>query len=390
MQANYEKHVIVYVSGHTVEKGTAGHTHVMEVIRRLRKRGHEVRLVAVDYRGERPTVARRVAAILGVQLRAAFRLIASKLSGERSVAYVRYHPLMPLPTIAAKLLRVPALLEVNGRPDDFTELWAPSKFVAGVISHTIKASLRAASSIIVVAEGLSQYLRDNFELQKTPVHVVHNGVNTDLFRPLSRAESRRKLGLRQDVRIVTYVGALASPRGLDTFLQAWRSLVSNYRHGLEALVVGGGATRNDIEKVLVEQGFDKQIKLVGQVPAEEVPDYICSADVCVAPYANCLSNASGQSPLKVYEYLACARPAVASDFPWTSEILREGPCGLTTEPGNPVALSQALLTLLENPAEAEQMGRRGRELVEKRFTWDITIDKIVDIMTEMTTGKKGC
>ena len=60
---------------------------------------------------------------------------------------------------------------------------------------------------------------------------------------------------------------------------------------------------------------------------------------------------------------------------------------MVTEPGNATALSQALSRLLESPAEAQEMGRRGRELVLERFTWDIATDKIVNIMTELNRRK---
>ena len=389
MQDSSGKPDIVYVSGNTVEVGEPAHTHVMAIVDGLRDRGYTVRLIAVNYHGKRPGIVRRLAAILCIQLRALLRLLAARLLRKPTVLYVRYHPFTPLPTVCARMLRIPSMLEVNGALDDFVEIWHPPKPVTSIVLKTIAPCLRAASTIIAVAEELADHVHEGFGIERDKLHVVDNGVNTALFKPLDTAECRKKLGLKEDARIVTFVGTLSVYQGLDTLLDACEQLAQAKEHDILTLIVGDGALRPDVEKTISEKNLQHCVTLVGRVPLENVPLYVCAGDVCVAPFAECVSTAGGFSPLKVYEYMACAKVVVASDFSCFSSVLSGGPCGLVTEPGNSTALTQAVLRLLENPAEAEQMGRRGRELVEERFTWDIATDKIVDIMAELTTAKKG-
>jgi len=388
MQSNSGKPEIIYVSGNTVEVGEPAHTHVMAIVGGLRDRGYRVRLIAVNYHGKRPGIVRRLVAMFCIQLRVLLRLLAARLLGKPTVLYVRYHPFTPLPTIVARILRIPSLLEVNGALDDFVEIWSPPKPVASIVLKTIAPCLRAASTVIAVAEELADHVQEDFGIGRDNLHVVDNGVNTDLFRPLDAAQCRMKLGLKQDARVVTFVGTLSVYQGLDTLLAACEKLVLAEGPDVTTLIVGDGALREDVERTIREKALESCVILVGRVPLEDVPQYVCAGDVCVAPFAECVSTAGGFSPLKVYEYMACAKAVVASDFSCFSSVLSEGPCGLVTEPGNATALSQALIRLLENPAEAEQMGRRGRELVEKRFTWDIATDKIVDIMTQLIRAKK--
>jgi glycosyltransferase involved in cell wall biosynthesis len=307
--------------------------------------------------------------------------------GKPTVLYVRHHPFTPIPTVIARILRVPSLLEVNAALDDFVEIWNPPKPVTSIVLKTTAASLRAASAVIAVAHELVEHVQQDCGIKPVKFHVIENGVNTDLFRPLDTGECRQRLGLRQDARIVTYVGTLSAAHGLDTLLDACEQLVQAKGHEIQTLIVGEGVLRTHIERTISEKGLKDHVTLVGQVPLEDVPQYMCAGDVCVATFAECVATAGGFSPLKVYEYMACGRALVASDFSCFSDLVTEGPCGLVTEPGDATALSQAVLRLLENPAEAEQMGRRGRELVEKRFTWDIATDKIVRIMTELNRGK---
>jgi glycosyltransferase involved in cell wall biosynthesis len=311
-----------------------------------------------------------------------------RLLKKPTLLYVRYHPFTPSPTIIARILRVPSLLEVNGALDDFVEIWDPPKPITSIVLKTIAPSLRAASAVIAVAEELAEHVQQTVGIEPDRLHVVDNGVNTGLFRPLDSAECRKKLGLKQDARIVTFVGTLSVYQGLDTLLDACEQLVQAKGYDIRTLIVGDGALRTDVERTISEKNLENCVTLVGRVPLEDVPQYVCAGDACVAPFAECVSTAGGFSPLKVYEYMACGKAVVASDFSCFSNVLSEGPCGLVTEPGNATALSQAVLRLLENPAEAEQMGRRGRELVEKRFTWDIATDKIVDIMTGLIRTRK--
>jgi len=382
-----QKPEIVYVSGNTVEEGEPAHTHVMATVGGLRDRGYPVRLIAANYHGKRPGVVRRLAAIFCIQLRALLRLLVARLLGKPAVLYVRHHPFTPVPTVIARILRVPSLLEVNAALDDFVEIWNPPKPVTSIVLKTTAASLRAASAVIAVAHELVEHVHQDFGVELHRFHVIDNGVNTDIFRPLDTAECRERLGLRQDSRIVTYVGTLSVAHGLDTLLDACEQLVQAKEHDIRTLIVGDGVLRTHLERTISEKGLKDCVTLVGRVPLEDVPQYVCAGDVCVATFAECVATAGGFSPLKVYEYMACAKAVVASDFSCFNSVLSEGPCGLLTEPGDSTALSQAVLRLIENPAEAEQMGRRGRELVEKRYTWDIATDKIVNIMTELNREK---
>ncbi len=382
MQRDSGKPEVLYVSGSAVEEGTAAYTHVMKVTEGLRNRGFPVRLVAVDYAGRRPSIGRRCLSILAVQVRVLSILIASKVRRKRLILYERYHAFMPFLSILARFLRIPSLLEVNGRPDDFVEIWNPPGFVAGMIVKMIGPSLRAASAVIAVTEGLSDSLGKEFKVDPGKLHVVPNGVDVKLFSPGSQMGCRAELGLPQAGKIVTYVGSLSIPRGVKTLLEAC-SLLANASLDVQTLIVGGGVLEDDVRKSIDQKGLANSVVLIGQVPNESVPQYVCAADVCVAPYARCLSNMNGLSPLKVYEYLACSRPVVASDFPWISGVLRDGPCGIVVEPDDAGALSNGIRWMLEHPEEAEEMGRGGRALVEKRFTWDIAVDRIAGIICDL-------
>ena len=70
---------------------------------------------------------------------------------------------------------------------------------------------------------------------------------------------------------------------------------------------------------------------------------------------------------KTFEYMAAGLPVVVPDFPVWRRVVRDRRAGITVDTRDPARVAAALQYLLENPGEAEEMGRRGREVVLKSF-----------------------
>jgi glycosyltransferase involved in cell wall biosynthesis len=79
---------------------------------------------------------------------------------------------------------------------------------------------------------------------------------------------------------------------------------------------------------------------------------------------------SRPQPSKLYEYMAAGMAVIAADFPHFREVVEGNRCGLCVPPGDVAAITSAIEWMFEHPAEAKEMGRRGRELVMHSLNWE--------------------
>ena len=159
-------------------------------------------------------------------------------------------------------------------------------------------------------------------------------------------------------RAVAYVGSITRPRGVEEMVAAAAGA------GAELHLAGGfhpASLRAEVEAapgVRVHGYLDRPevAALLGRVRA---------GLVVLHPTPKYLEA----YPTKLFEYMAAGLPVVASDFPAIRPFVEPHRCGLLVDPLDVGAVRDALARLLDDPAEAEAMGRRGREAVLARYTW---------------------
>jgi glycosyltransferase involved in cell wall biosynthesis len=84
-------------------------------------------------------------------------------------------------------------------------------------------------------------------------------------------------------------------------------------------------------------------------------------------------------PTKLYQYMGAGLPVIVSDFLQCSELVREHRCGVVVDPSDVDAIARAMTYLIENPAEAQAMGERGRILVNERYQWKSEANKLTSL-----------
>jgi glycosyltransferase involved in cell wall biosynthesis len=263
---------------------------------------------------------------------------------------------------------VPGLLEVNAPLID--EQAARGALAdAAAASRVASRVFAAAGALLAVSGEVAAYL-ERFTAARGRIHVVPNGVNVGRIHP----EVPAALAPERGGFTIGFVGTLKPWHGLDTLVEAFAHL---HRADGDArlLIVGAGPEEARVAEGLRRAGVLHAAHLAGAVAPSEIPAFLTSMDVAVAP-APPLENFYF-SPLKLFEYMAAARPVVAARIGQIAEVVHDGVDGLLYPPGDAAALAASLDRLRRDPALRARLGAAARQTILRSHRWDHTVDRIL-------------
>ena len=249
---------------------------------------------------------------------------------------------------------------------------------------------KKVDAVITVTQGIKDILIKR-GVDESKIAVIPNGANADLFRPIDDPvainELRGQHNMDENALLVTFVGSLEPYEGVEYLIQAAPSVLKIVSNAM-FLIVGDGRVKNGLMNLAGEIGvFDKFI-FTGNVSYEKVPLYINMSSVGVAPFTLARNDRIGLSPLKVYEYLACGKPVVASDVKGIGELLNNTGSGILVAPEDSTELANGIIKLIKDKELREKMGKNGREMVVNNCTWEHIAKKTIEVF-EKLLNKRG-
>jgi teichuronic acid biosynthesis glycosyltransferase TuaC len=196
-----------------------------------------------------------------------------------------------------------------------------------VRSRQVSFTLRRAHRVIAVANALKDAA---VALGADPetTERISNGVDGAIFFPRSREESRRKLSLPLDRRVILSVGHLVERKGFHIIVEAIDRLKA---HGAPPLLVIAGAPgeegdfRGEILAAISQRGLEEHVRMVGAKPNAELGDWYSAADVF------CLASSKEGWANVLLEALACGTPVVATNVWGTPEVICRPEYGILVE-----------------------------------------------------------
>ena len=206
-----------------------------------------------------------------------------------------------------------------------------------------------------------------------------NGVDTDLFRPgRGGGRVRQSLGVEGKI-VVGFIGTFGPWHGAPILAEA--ATKTSKAAGCHFLFIGDGNQRNLAESIIEGGGAASRTTFTGRIPHAEAPDYLDACDILVSPHVESVDGSEFfGSPTKLFEYMAAARPIVASRLGQIADIIVDGENGLLVEPGDSDALARAIERLARDEALRARLGEAARRTVIERYTWRHNAARVFDTM----------
>ena len=376
--------------------GSRGDTRKWELTRNLSKMGYEVHVMTYEDTKVEGAVTHTMRAREKYRFDFLFKLthlvsiLRVIMISNPDIIYTRNVSFALLGLLIKKIKNAKLVLELNGL---FSEDWKSEKKKLYVgIKNIVWSYLeifvaKRADAVIAVAQGIRDILIQRGG-DRNKIFIIPNGANVDMFRQINDSaainELRNHHGISENDYIVAFIGNLAPHHGIEYLIKS-APLVLNVLPNTKFLIVGDGAIKKELINLSERIGVSDEIIFTGGVSYEIVPLYINMADVCVAPFIRVRNERIGLSPLKIYEYLACGKPVVASDIKGIGDLLRNSNAGIAVTPEDPVELANAIIKLLKDEKLRELMGKNGRELVINNFNWKHTAKKTIEVFERVLT-----
>ncbi len=230
-------------------------------------------------------------------------------------------------------------------------------------------AIHAASKVIAV----SQSVAESFEGPEALV--IENGVDTNRFAPvLDREALRKSLGLGPSPTFV-FAGRWSRTKGLDLLL---RAATGTALRDLDfRLLILGEPARGELG--LIEETVPKpspnRLRVVGRLSEDELPLYLCAADVFVLP-----SRIEGM-PIVALEALACGVPLLVSDIPALRSLILGAGAGWTFRSEDVGDLERAIKEILSTGPGPDQRVRAREEAI-RRYSLDTMATRYLGLYEE--------
>ncbi|MFK4070231.1 glycogen synthase [Streptomyces sp. NPDC029674] len=245
-----------------------------------------------------------------------------------------------------------------------------------------RTAAEAADAVIAVSGAMREDILSCYPaIDPAKVHVVHNGIDTELYRPDPGTDVLERLGIDMTRPYVLFVGRITRQKGVPHLLRAARKLDP----GVQLVLCAGAPDTPGIDlefRTLFEElsGTRAGVQWIPEMlPRPQIVQLLTHARVFVCP--------SVYEPLGIVnlEAMACGTAVVASRVGGIPEVVRDGTTGVLVpyDESDPEGFERELGLLLDglatDPGRAAAMGAAGRDRVLDAFGWDAVARRTVEV-----------
>jgi glycosyltransferase involved in cell wall biosynthesis len=253
-----------------------------------------------------------------------------------------HHPFLLGQTAMRKAaeLDLPLIFTFHTRYRDYSHYISLSQeLVKEAISRWLGEYMQKCNHIIVPSESIKHMLLDEYGIIER-ITVVPTGIDLRPYQQIDVQAVRQERNW-EDKLILVSVGRLAKEKNWETLLAGVAAAIKG-REQVRLVIIGDGDYRRDLESVAGDLGIGEQVEFTGNVPFEDIPGYLCAADLF------CFASTTETQGLVTMEALAAKLPVVAVDASGTRDVIENEKDGFLTL-NEPEAFGRAVARMINDP-----------------------------------------
>lgn len=298
-------------------------------------------------------------------------LILEILKRKRAVEIIHAHSHLFFSTNVCALARIfhsaPLIITNHGLISASAPAWLNTLY-----KHTFsRATFHIADHIICYTDIEKENI-EKLGIDPKKISVIHNGVDTVLFAPRTSEKTTNK-------KQILWVGRFVTGKGVEYLIEAFSRVLKKIP-GTHLVLVGEGPEKMAIEDKIRRLHLQSSVTFIDYLDNAELPGIYKNSHIFVLP-----SLMEGV-PRTILEAMACGIPVVTTNLPHLVGII-DG-AGLVVPPKDPILLSNAILTILEDTSLAEKMGQRGRNRIEQEYSWEDTVGKTLALYGSVIANRR--
>jgi glycosyltransferase involved in cell wall biosynthesis len=272
--------------------------------------------------------------------------------------------------LLAMALRVPHLYDMHSSlPQQLSNFaFSRSRIVTRIFLAIERFMIRRSRVVIVICPSLEDTVRGIEPQARTVLIENAPGSAEDAATPDDAADVRHSLGLGPATPMVLYTGTFEAYQGLDLL---FASMAIVHRASPDARLVLAGGKPNQVERAKEQArvaGIEGVVIFAGERPAGEMPAFLLASDLLVSPRSR-----GTNTPLKIYQYLRSGKAIVATRLLTHTQVLSDQTAILTG--ATPHEFAAGILSGLADPAGANAIGARARELAETKYSYEAYLER---------------
>ena len=194
----------------------------------------------------------------------------------------------------------------------------------------------------------------------------------DFYKPIERKKEK------DEFFKIAFTGNIGRAQGLE-ILPKVASILKDKK--IKFIIVGDGRYQSEFENQIENLDVKEKFLMLPRRPAEEIPEILSECDAGFISF-NDSDLWKKTIPAKLQSYMACGKAIIASAAGETQRIIEESGCGICSKLGDPEALANGILNLIQS--DYISMGERARKYFEKNFNKKILMDEMDKFIEEFT------